>query len=195
MKKRALSRTHAFIYLYSEFQVLLCLFKEFRLSLTIPKRQNISFQKLKLLSFYRFYIKTHGTKAVVARNHCAMRIFHPAVEKIATAVCKFQNELLDASPCALAHAFGHFSAPAHENVADLHVARMLDGILIRIDKVFMFNFSHRSDFHVFHIFSPNEVYPDKLRFVNYASDKNADELSEVQKKHKNICLKETMLQK
>ena len=90
---------------------------------------------------YRLDVKAYGTEAVVARNHCAMRIFHPPVVKISPAHRKLFDKRTHALPRAFAKALRTLCVHRHELVAHIYVASVLDGIFIQIHKVFIFRFS------------------------------------------------------
>ena len=107
---------------------------------------------------FRFDIKAHRAKAIVARNHCTLRIFHPSVEEIPATERKFFDKRRNAVPCALAKTVGNLPVFAYENVPYLYVARMLDRVFVLLHQILVFCFPHRSDKHVFHKISPSKIY-------------------------------------
>lgn len=60
-----------------------------------------------------FQQKTYRAEAVVATDECRMRIFHPAVIKIAASGSQFFDKPFHGFPCALAKISGFFTIDAY----------------------------------------------------------------------------------
>ena len=120
-------------------------------------RRRIRNEKLLYTSIYTFDIETHGAKSVVAGNHCGTGIFHPAVKKVSSPVCKLLHEGFYAIPRTVAKSARLLCARGNVLVPHAQVAGVFDGVFVYCGKVFMLRFSDNSDFDVFHILSPKTV--------------------------------------
>ena len=104
------------------------------------------------LRFNNFKIETDGTETVVARDHGASGILHPAVEEIAASAGKLFDEFPHAPPRAIAEAFGLEPVPGNENLPLAHVTSVLNRVFIKRGKILIAGLSHNGNLHI-HIHS------------------------------------------
>ena len=87
---------------------------------------------------HSLYIETHRTEPVVARDHGAVRILHPSVKEIPAAAGELESERLDHAPRGFAEAVGTLPILRDVNLAELHIACVLDRVLVPLRQVRIF---------------------------------------------------------
>lgn len=93
-----------------------------------------------------------------------MRIFHPAVIKIAAALRKLFYEITHAFPCAVAKSFGFSAVLRYKNVSLAYIARMLYRIFVFLYKVVIARLSYSGYFYVYK--TSITANDDKYNFLN-----------------------------
>ena len=104
--------------------------------------------------FYGFNIKTYGSKTVVAGYHRRIRIFHPAVVKVAVAVGKLGDEIPHTLPSAVAKPLRFLPVFGNKNLSFLHVASVRNGVFIDCRKIGIGRFADHCNFTSFHLRIP-----------------------------------------
>ena len=95
-----------------------------------------------------FEIETDGAETVVAGDHGAAGILHPAVEEIAAPAGKLFDEFPHAPPRAIAEAFRLEPVTGNENLPLAHVTRVLDGVFIKHGKILIAGLPHNGDLYI-----------------------------------------------
>ena len=97
-----------------------------------------------------FQEETHRTETVVAADHRAIGVAHPAVVEIALAAGKRLHKRLHALPRAFTHPFGALAIAAHPLLTFGHIACVLDGVLVFCLQVPVVGLADGGYFHVVH---------------------------------------------
>ncbi len=105
---------------------------------------------LSIVLFNGFDIETDRSKAVVAADHCAVWVLHPAVKEVALAPCKRFHKLTHSLPSLQTQALGTFAVNAYPHLAFAHIAGVFNGVLVQRHKVVVLHFSDGCNFYFFH---------------------------------------------
>ena len=82
-----------------------------------------------VLFFDDFDVEADRAEAVVAGDHGAHGVFHPAVKEVAFAGSEVLDEVFHGVPGRWAHAVGALAVYGYPALAFMHVAGVLDGVL------------------------------------------------------------------
>ena len=107
-----------------------------------------------------FQVEADRSEPVVAGYHRRHGILHPPVEEVALTPREWLHERTYRIPCALAESLRTLPVVGYEFHPDLHVARVLDGILVQFHEVAVDGYALDCDPHVGH--DRGRVWKDKL---------------------------------
>ena len=101
-------------------------------------------------SLHHFNIEAEWSETVIAADHCAHGVLHPAIIEVPFTSCQRFHELPHGIPCSRTHPFRTFAILGNPLLSLFDIACVLDGILILFHQVWIDRLAYGSDSYFVH---------------------------------------------